>query len=73
VKRTQPLAWLKSGPGRDRPGEPGWTERHEVVGRPEEPLTFTFDIVKASGGMLPPIMRPDWKGPPGGHATDDEA
>lgn len=26
VRRTQPLAWLRFGPGRDRPGEPGWTD-----------------------------------------------
>jgi hypothetical protein len=25
VKRGEPLAWLMKGPGRDRPGEPGWT------------------------------------------------
>jgi hypothetical protein len=27
VKRKEPLAWLMKGPGRDRPGEPGWTDR----------------------------------------------
>jgi len=27
VRRDEPLAWLMKGPGRDRPGEPGWTDR----------------------------------------------
>jgi hypothetical protein len=27
VADTEPLAWLRMGPGRDRPGEPGWTDR----------------------------------------------
>jgi hypothetical protein len=27
VKRGEPLSWLMKGPGRDRPGEPGWTDR----------------------------------------------
>lgn len=27
VKVKEPLAWLRYGPGRDRPGEPGWTDR----------------------------------------------
>lgn len=26
VAKTNPLAWLRSGPGRTRPGEPGWTD-----------------------------------------------
>ncbi len=33
VRRTNPVAWLRYGPGRERPDEPGWTERqqHEVT------------------------------------------
>ena len=27
VKRGEPLNWLMKGPGRDRSGEPGWTDR----------------------------------------------
>ena len=30
VKRDNPLAWLRYGPGRAKPGEPGWTESHEL-------------------------------------------
>ncbi len=53
VWKTNPLAWLRHGPGRERPGEPGWTDgskreiadedggrvRHEIVfvNRPGEP------------------------------------
>src|SRR5215207_800487 len=41
VRRTSPVSWLRYGPGRERPGEPGWTEQHEVtveVGTAEEAL-----------------------------------
>lgn len=31
VARTNPLAWLRYGPGRERPGEPGWTESREAI------------------------------------------
>lgn len=35
VANTNPLAWLRLGPGRDRgPDEPGWTE----PARPSEPV-----------------------------------
>ena len=32
VRRTNPVSWLRYGPGRERPGEPGWTEQHELTG-----------------------------------------
>ncbi len=35
VRRDNPLAWLRYGPGRARPEEPGWTDSHEVVTRSE--------------------------------------
>lgn len=30
VKKSNPLAWLRFGPGRERPGEPGWTDSSKV-------------------------------------------
>ncbi len=30
VKRDNPLAWLRNGPGKTKHGEPGWTEIHEL-------------------------------------------
>jgi hypothetical protein len=33
VRKEAPLAWLRYGPGRDRPGEPGWTDSTEVTNR----------------------------------------
>src|SRR4051812_22399991 len=32
VRKMKPEVWLRLGPGRDKPGEPGWTEqqRHDV-------------------------------------------
>jgi len=40
VMRDNPLAWLRYGPGRDRPGEPGWTDatKMEVTGKDGAPL-----------------------------------
>jgi len=32
VFQENPFAWLRYGPGRERPGEPGWTESMEVSG-----------------------------------------
>lgn len=34
IYQSDPLAWSRLGPGRERPGEPGWssTVRHEVSG-----------------------------------------
>jgi hypothetical protein len=40
VRQTNPLAWLRYGPGRERPSEPGWTElkQHEVSGPNGQPI-----------------------------------
>lgn len=38
VRRENPLAWLRYGPGRQRPGEPGWTETREIAGPDAGPL-----------------------------------
>jgi len=35
---TIPLAWPRMGPGRSQPGEPGWTDRHEMTGPESAPL-----------------------------------
>lgn len=50
VRRDNPLAWLRYGPGRERPDAPGWTQsvRHEHSGPeggaiPVEMLTRLID------------------------------
>ena len=30
VRKDQPFNWLRFGPGRERPGEDGWTESREI-------------------------------------------
>lgn len=35
VYRENPLAWLRFGPGRSRPGEPGWTDGQSEVQEPD--------------------------------------
>ena len=44
VRRDQPLAWLRYGPGRERPGSPGWTESHTIQGADGGPLRFTLEL-----------------------------
>jgi hypothetical protein len=38
VRRTDPFRWLRYGPGRERPGEPGWTESTQVSGPDGGPI-----------------------------------
>jgi transposase-like protein len=44
VRMNNPLAWLRYGPGRERPGEPGWTEsaKVEITGDERKPLHITY-------------------------------
>ena len=44
VRRDNPLAWLRYGPGRDRAGAPGWTERHALAGTDGAPVRFTLAL-----------------------------
>jgi hypothetical protein len=46
VAADSPLAWLMKGPGRERPGEPGWsdTQRREAAAAASEPLSFKLVI-----------------------------
>lgn len=32
VRKDKPEVWLMKGPGREKPGEPGWGEKVEVLG-----------------------------------------
>ena len=41
VARKEPLAWLRLGPGRDRPGEPGWTDRPSGTEMPHLTIIVT--------------------------------
>ena len=51
VAQMDPLSWLTKGPGRERPGRPGWgtkvTEDRDLEG----PMRATFDVERASGGI----------------------
>ena len=43
VRRDEPLAWLMKGPGRDRPGEPGWTDRPSADALPHITVILAND------------------------------
>jgi hypothetical protein len=43
VKRGEPLSWLMKGPGRDRPGEPGWTDRPSSEALPHVTIILAGD------------------------------
>ena len=47
VRKVSPLAWLRYGPGRDRPGEPGWTERAHAEPEPLEVPSLILDEADA--------------------------
>jgi hypothetical protein len=36
VRLKNPLAWLRLGPGRERPGEPGWTSSNKPPAEPTD-------------------------------------
>ena len=40
VRKQNPLAWLRYGPGRERPGQPGWTESQIITGDPDAPIAI---------------------------------
>ena len=42
VRRDSPEKWLRWGPGRERKGELGWTDRKEIVGEDGGPLNVRF-------------------------------
>ena len=48
VRRDNPLAWLRYGPGRARPDEPGWTESREIS-FPGNEVSFTLDLGEITG------------------------
>lgn len=48
VRREQPARWLTKGPGRDRPGEPGWGDRPLPDDAPDGSIVITFDLRRAS-------------------------
>ena len=49
VRTDQPFAWLRYGPGRERPGEPGWTDSRAITGADGGPMQVTFNIASSSG------------------------
>jgi len=63
VYKRNPELWLARGPGRLDPEEQdeaaeaqpeGWSEQ---VAQQQGPIVLTFDIVKASGGLVPPALQ----------------
>jgi hypothetical protein len=43
IHQTDKLAWLMKGPGRDRPGEPGWTDRPSGEALPHITVILAHD------------------------------
>lgn len=46
VRKTNPLAWLRYGPGRSKPGRPGWTDAKEITGEDAGPVQHVVRIVR---------------------------
>ena len=45
VAQQNPLAWLRMGPGRERPGEPGWTDAQRTELNASEGRSLQFTLV----------------------------
>ena len=41
IRRDDPQFWLRCGPGKNRPSEPGWTERPATVEMPHVTIIVT--------------------------------
>lgn len=60
VYAENPLAWLRVGPGRERPGEPGWTESSQVqlsTATPDDPLRVIIEYVDVATGRRAPSTK----------------
>lgn len=64
VYQDSPGMWLKNGPGRTRPGEPGWTDQVEVTGAEGGPIAAATEVVVR--------WENDWRAPKGEADGDDE-
>jgi hypothetical protein len=60
VYAANPLAWLKMGPGRDRPGRPGWSDRPipEAAPGSDAPVRVTLNLGERTPGSLDPGPDP---------------
>lgn len=65
VRRDSPFNWLRYGPGRERPGEPGWTDSHDVnvssdpIIDAKAKLERKLSAVVVAGAALPVSEEPD--------------
>jgi hypothetical protein len=41
IRRDDPQFWLRCGPGKERPGEPGWTDRPAQTEMPHVTIIVT--------------------------------
>jgi len=44
VIKENPFNWLRYGPGREKPGQPGWTESHAITDGNGEPVAVNIYI-----------------------------
>jgi transposase len=44
VRIDEPKFWLRCGPGKERPGEPGWTETRQISGPEGGPIPLDVDL-----------------------------
>lgn len=48
VRTESPFNWLRYGPGRERPGEPGWTDSTAITGNDGGELVVKVEYVDAT-------------------------
>lgn len=56
VTQTEPFKWLRYGPGRERPGRPGWGDHVIVTGNESGPVDHRIEVVDYRQAISP--LRP---------------
>ena len=51
VRRAEPFAWLRYGPGRERVDEPGWTESKEINVTGAVDVVHSIEWVRIAGAI----------------------
>jgi hypothetical protein len=57
VRKDNPFNWLRYGPGRERPGEPGWTESHEISGPDKGPVQVAQGLTPELAAVIKEAER----------------
>lgn len=55
VRKADPKFWLRCGPGKEKPGEPGWTDSLALTGADGGPVTLAAALVELAAQDTLPV------------------